>query len=62
MKIVFEIAGIIIVYFLGYLIGFKAGVTSIIEQLNKMTKEILDKAKEVKKENNIIKECEYDKL
>lgn len=58
MKIVFEIAGIIIVYFLGYLIGFKAGVTSIIEQLNKMTKEILDKAKEVKKENNIIKECE----
>lgn len=58
MKIVFEIAGIIIVYFLGYLIGFKAGVISIIEQLNKMTKEILDKAKEVKKENNIIKECE----
>lgn len=66
--IVFEMAGLIIAYFLGYLFGFKTGVKSIIEELNKITKDFLDKTKELKKEvdktkklekeNNIIEECE----
>jgi len=54
MRIVFDIAGLMIVYFLGYLVGFKAGVKSILEEMNYVAKEILDKTKE----NNIIKECE----
>ena len=62
MMIALGIAGILIAYSLGYLIGFKTGVKSIIGELNKMSKEILDKTKELKKEvkkvNNIIKEYE----
>ena len=58
MKIIFEISGIVIVYFLGYLIGFKSGVRSIIEELNLMTREILSRTEKMKKENNIVKECE----
>lgn len=58
MKIIFEISGIVIVYFLGYLIGFKSGVRSIIDELNMMTREILSRAEKMKKENNIVKECE----
>lgn len=58
MKIIFEISGIAIVYFLGYLIGFKSGVRSIIDELNMMTREILSRTEKMKKENNIVKECE----
>lgn len=58
MKIIFEISGIVIVYFLGYLIGFKSGVRSIIDELNLMTSEILSRTEKMKKENNIVKECE----
>lgn len=58
MKIIFEISGIVIVYFLGYLIGFKSGVSSIIDELNMMTREILSRTEKMKKENNIVKECE----
>ncbi len=58
MKIIFEISGIVIVYFLGYLIGFKSGVRSIIDELNMMTREILSRTEKMKKENNIVKECE----
>lgn len=50
MKIVFDIAGIMIVYFLGYLVGFKSGVNSILDELNKVSKEILDKTKEAKRD------------
>jgi len=72
MMIVFGISGLIIAYYLGYLFGFKNGVKSIIEELNKISKDFLDKTKELKKEvnrtkelekelkkeNNIIEECE----
>lgn len=58
MKIIFEISGIVIVYFLGYLIGFKSGVRSIIDELNMITREILSRTEKMKKENNIVKECE----
>ena len=58
MKIIFEISGIVIVYFLGYLIGFKSGVRSIIDELNMMTREIFSRTEKMKKENNIVKECE----
>lgn len=58
MKIIFEISGIVIVYFLGYFIGFKSGVRSIIDELNMMTREILSRTEKMKKENNIVKECE----
>lgn len=72
MKIAFGISVILIVYYLGYFIGFKSGVRAFVEELNKMSKEFLDKTnelkkevnktkeleKELKKENNIIKECE----
>lgn len=68
MIIVFGMAGLIIAYYLGYLFGFKTGVKSIIEELNKISKDFLDKTKELKKEvdktkelekeNNIIEECE----
>ena len=58
MKIIFEISGIVIVYFLGYLIDFKSGVRSIIDELNMMTREILSRTEKMKKENNIVKECE----
>lgn len=58
MKIIFEISGIVIVYFLGYLIGFKSGVRSIIDELNMMTREILSRTEKMKKDNNIVKECE----
>lgn len=58
MKIIFEISGIVIVYFPGYLIGFKSGVRSIIDELNMMTREILSRTEKMKKENNIVKKCE----
>ncbi len=54
--IVFGVSGLIIAYYLGYLFGFKNGVKSIIEELNKISKDFLDKTKELKKEVNRTKE------
>ena len=56
--IVFGMAGLIIAYYLGYLFGFKTGVKSIIEELNKITKDFLDKTKELKKEVDKTKKLE----
>lgn len=58
MRIVFDIAGIMIVYFLGYLIGFRSGVRSIMDELNKATQEFMKKNDKLRKDNNVIKECE----
>lgn len=58
MRIVFDIAGIMIVYFLGYLIGFRSGVRSIMDELNKATREFMKKNDKLRKDNNVVKECE----
>ena len=58
MRIVFDIAGIMTVYFLGYLIGFRSGIRSIMDELNKATREFMKKNDKLRKDNNVVKECE----
>lgn len=50
-RIIFDIAAIIIVYFLGYLVGFKNGVRTILSQIQDITDEFFDKAKIIRAEN-----------
>ena len=50
-RIIFDIAAIIIVYFLGYLVGFKTGVKTILAQLQDITDGILNAADNIKKSN-----------
>lgn len=57
-KIIFDIAAIIIVYFLGYLVGFKVGVKTIISEIQKITDEFNKKAKTIQKENKDLEDLD----
>lgn len=57
-KIIFDIAAIIIVYFLGYLVGFKNGVRTILSQIQDITDEFFDKAKIIRAENKDLEELD----
>ena len=52
------IAAIIIVYFLGYLVGFKNGVRTILSQVQDITDEFFDKAKIIRAENKDLEELD----
>lgn len=57
-RIIFDIAAIIIVYFLGYLVGFKNGVRTILSQVQDITDEFFDKAKIIRAENKDLEELD----
>jgi len=57
-RIIFDIAAIIIVYFLGYLVGFKNGVRTILSQIQDITDEFFDKAKIIRAENKDLEELD----
>lgn len=57
-KIIFDIAAIIIVYFLGYLVGFKNGVRTILSQIQDITDEFFDKANIICAENKDLEELD----
>ena len=57
-RIIFDIAAIIIVYFLGYLVGFKNGVRTILSQIQEITDEFFDKAKIIRAENKDLEELD----
>lgn len=57
-KIIFDIAAIIIVYFLGYLVGFKNGVRTILSQIQDITDEFFDKANIIRAENKDLEELD----
>lgn len=50
-KIIFDIAAIIVTYSLGYLVGFKNGVKTILSQIQEITDEFFDRAKIIRAEN-----------
>lgn len=50
-RIIFDVSGFIVVYFLGYLVGFKTGVKTILAQLQDITDGILNAADNIKKSN-----------
>lgn len=57
-RIIFDIAAIIVVYFLGYLVGFKNGVRTILSQIQDITDEFFDKAKIIRAENKDLEELD----